>query len=101
MAIIEAAVRDDTPATLEDMIADVRRLGLKTPAEPVGALRADPARLRARQGLSDQGEASSRTTGGIDERVSIMAATRHRGVRDGPWGAVELDLTTGRNGASG
>ena len=41
MAIIEAAVRDDIPATPEDILAEVRRLGLKTPAESAGILRAD------------------------------------------------------------
>ena len=41
MAIIEAAVRDDTPATPDAILAEVRRLGLKTPGESAGILRAD------------------------------------------------------------
>ena len=41
MAIIEAAVRDDRPATAADILAEVRELGLSTPAEAADLVRAD------------------------------------------------------------
>jgi plasmid stability protein len=41
MAIIEAAVREDRPAIPAEILADVRRLGLKTPSEAAALVRAD------------------------------------------------------------
>jgi len=41
MAIIETAVREDRPATPADILAEVRRLGLQTPSEAAGIVRAD------------------------------------------------------------
>ena len=41
LAIIEAAVRDDGPATPAEILAEVRRLGLHTPREAVALIRAD------------------------------------------------------------
>jgi plasmid stability protein len=41
MAIIEAAVQEDRPATPADILADVRRLGLHTPSEAATLVRAD------------------------------------------------------------
>jgi antitoxin FitA len=41
MAIIEAAVRDDHPATPAEILAEVRRLGLHTPSEAAIIVRAD------------------------------------------------------------
>ena len=41
MAIIEAAVSEDRPSTPAEILADVRRLGLRTPAEAAGIVRAD------------------------------------------------------------
>jgi antitoxin FitA len=41
MAIIEAAVREDRPSTPAEVLADIRRLGLRTPAEAAGIVRAD------------------------------------------------------------
>jgi len=41
MAIIEAAVREDRPATPADILAEVRRLGLQTPGEAAALVRAD------------------------------------------------------------
>jgi antitoxin FitA len=41
MAIIEAAAREDHPATPADILAKVRRLGLQTPSR---GCRADPGR---------------------------------------------------------
>ncbi len=41
LAIIEAAVLDDRPATPGDILAEVRRLGLRTPGEAVDLIRAD------------------------------------------------------------
>ncbi len=41
LAIIEAAVREDQPATAADILAEVRRLGLQTPGEAAALIRAD------------------------------------------------------------
>lgn len=41
MAIIEAAVREDRPATPADILVEVRRLGLHTPSEAAAIVRAD------------------------------------------------------------
>ena len=41
MAIIEAAVREDRPATPEMVLAEVRELGLRTPREAEDIVRAD------------------------------------------------------------
>jgi plasmid stability protein len=41
MAIVEAAVRENRPSTPAEVLADVRRLGLRTPAEAAGIVRAD------------------------------------------------------------
>lgn len=41
LAIIEAAVEDDRPATAAEILAEVRRLGLSTPKEAVDIVRAD------------------------------------------------------------
>jgi len=47
LAIIEAAAREDHPATPADILAEVRRLGVHTPSESVALIRAD---RDARQG---------------------------------------------------
>lgn len=41
MAIIEAAVREDYPATPADILVEVRRLRLRTPSEAAAIVRAD------------------------------------------------------------
>jgi len=41
LAIIEAAVREDQPTTPADVLAEVRRLGLRTPSEAAALIRAD------------------------------------------------------------
>jgi len=41
MAIIQAAVREDSRATPAEILADVRRLGLHTPREAASIVRAD------------------------------------------------------------
>jgi antitoxin FitA len=41
MAIIEAAVQQEHPATPSDVLAEVRRLGLHTPNESTDLIRAD------------------------------------------------------------
>ena len=41
LAIIEAAVREDQPTAVADVLAEVRRLGLRTPSEAAGLIRAD------------------------------------------------------------
>lgn len=41
MAIIEAAVREDRPATPGTILAEVRQLGLRTPKEAADIVRAD------------------------------------------------------------
>ena len=41
MAIIEAAVREERPATPAAILAEVRRLGLSTPGEAAAIVRAD------------------------------------------------------------
>jgi plasmid stability protein len=41
MAIIEAAAREDRLATPHDILAEVRRLGLRTPSEAAAIVRAD------------------------------------------------------------
>lgn len=41
LAIIEAAVREGAPATPADILAEVRRLGLRTPGESAAMIRAD------------------------------------------------------------
>ncbi len=41
LAIIEAAVQEGHPATPADILAEVRRLGLRTPSEAAALIRAD------------------------------------------------------------
>ena len=41
MAIIEAAALEDRPASPAEILAEVRRLGLRTPGEAAAILRAD------------------------------------------------------------
>jgi plasmid stability protein len=41
MAIIEAAVREDRPASPAEILAEVRRIGLHTPSEAACIIRAD------------------------------------------------------------
>ncbi len=41
MAIIEAAVREDRPASPAEILAEVRRIGLHTPSGAAGIIRAD------------------------------------------------------------
>jgi antitoxin FitA len=41
LAIIEAAVREERPATPCDILEEVRRLGLETPDEAAAIIRAD------------------------------------------------------------
>ena len=41
LAIIEAAAREDRPATPADILAEVRRLGVHTPSEGAALVRAD------------------------------------------------------------
>ena len=41
MAIIEAAAQEDGPATVAEILAEVRRLGLQTPSEATAIVRAD------------------------------------------------------------
>ncbi len=41
LAIIEAAVQEDGPATPADILAEVRRSGVRTPSEAVAIVRAD------------------------------------------------------------
>jgi plasmid stability protein len=41
LAIIEAAAREEQPATPADVLAEVRRLGLRTPGEAAALIRAD------------------------------------------------------------
>ncbi len=41
LAIIEAAVEDDAQATPADILAEIRKLGLSTPGEAAGLVRAD------------------------------------------------------------
>ena len=41
LAIIEAAAREEQPATPADVLAEVRRLGLRTPSEAAALIRAD------------------------------------------------------------
>ena len=41
LAIIEAAVREDQPTAVADVLAEVRRLGLQTPSEAAALIRAD------------------------------------------------------------
>jgi plasmid stability protein len=40
MAIIEAAVREDRPASPAEILGEVRRLGVRTPSEAAGIVRA-------------------------------------------------------------
>ena len=40
LAILEAAAREDRPATPAEVLAEVRRLGVETPAEAVSIVRA-------------------------------------------------------------
>jgi plasmid stability protein len=44
LAIIEAAVREEQPATPREILDEVRRLGLKTPSEAAVIVRADRGR---------------------------------------------------------
>ena len=41
LAIIEAAVQEDRPATPTEILAEVRRLGVHTPSEATALVRAD------------------------------------------------------------
>lgn len=41
LAIIEAAVEDSHPTTPADILAEVRRLGVRTPSEAAALIRAD------------------------------------------------------------
>jgi plasmid stability protein len=41
LAIVEAAVQEDRPATPADVLAEIRRLGLRTPSEAAVLIRAD------------------------------------------------------------
>jgi antitoxin FitA len=41
LAIVEAAVMEERTATPAELLAEVRRLGLSTPAEAAGLVRAD------------------------------------------------------------
>jgi plasmid stability protein len=41
LAIIEAAAREDQPATAAGILAEVRRLGLQTPREATAVIRSD------------------------------------------------------------
>jgi plasmid stability protein len=41
LAIIEAAAREEQPASPAEILAEVRRLGLQTPAEAADLLRAE------------------------------------------------------------
>jgi antitoxin FitA len=44
LAIIEAAVREEQPATPREILEEVRRLRLKTPSEAAAIIRADRGR---------------------------------------------------------
>jgi antitoxin FitA len=44
LAIIEAAVREEQPATPREILDEVRRLGLETPSEAAAIVRADRGR---------------------------------------------------------
>lgn len=41
LAIMEAAVQADRPATPAEILAEIRRMGLRTPSEAVDLVRAD------------------------------------------------------------
>ncbi len=41
LAIVEAAVQEDRPATPADILAEVRRLGVQTPSKSAALVRAD------------------------------------------------------------
>jgi plasmid stability protein len=41
LAIIEAAVQEDSAATPAEILAEVRRLGVRTPSEAIALVRAD------------------------------------------------------------
>ncbi len=41
LAIIEAAAQEEQPMTPADVLAEVRRLGLRTPSESAALIRAD------------------------------------------------------------
>jgi len=41
LAIIETAAREDQSATLTEVLADMRRLGVRTPREAAALIRAD------------------------------------------------------------
>jgi plasmid stability protein len=41
LAIVEAAVQDEPPATPGEVLAEIRRLGLQTPSEAAILIRAD------------------------------------------------------------
>jgi plasmid stability protein len=41
LAIIEATIQDDQPATPADTLAEIRRLGISTPSEAADMVRAD------------------------------------------------------------
>lgn len=41
LAIVEAAVQQEAPASPSELLADIRRLGLRTPGEAAELIRAD------------------------------------------------------------
>jgi plasmid stability protein len=41
MAIIEAAAQEERPATPGDLLAEIRRIGVRTPSEAADLIRAD------------------------------------------------------------
>jgi hypothetical protein len=41
LAILEAAVRDDAPLTVDEALAEIERIGLRTPSESVAMIRED------------------------------------------------------------
>jgi plasmid stability protein len=40
LAIVEAAVQEDRPTSVKDVLAEVRRLGVRTPSEATAMIRA-------------------------------------------------------------
>jgi plasmid stability protein len=41
LAILEAAVRDDAPLTVDEALAEIERIGLRTPSESGAMIRED------------------------------------------------------------
>ena len=41
LAILEAAVRDDEPLTVDEALAEIERIGLRTPSESVAMIHED------------------------------------------------------------